>query len=604
MSPGTDGSAPPPLVASRVSKTFRHGPRQVSALVDVSFTVTPGCVNGLLGPDGAGKTTLIRIAAGLLRPDSGGVSVLGMATDNNARAVQAAIGYMPQRFGLYEDLSVQENLDLYADLQGVSRKERLERYPELMRMTNLAPFTTRLAGRLSGGMKQKLGLACSLIKIPRLLLLDEPTVGVDPLSRRELWSIVDALVRMRGLTVLLSTAYLDEAERCDRVFILQEGALLGEGPPQEFKDTARGRTWLLRPAGVPRRLQSRLFGRKGVVDATLQSGLVRFVTKDQIVHDTVLQGLETGPPEAAAPVFEDGFMLLLRKHVEEKRLIDVPTPETAANSLAVAARPTLADTGPAIMVRDLERRFGDFHAVQGLTFTVDRGEIFGLLGANGAGKSTTFRMLCGLLPPTGGRLQVAGADLRTAAARARKHVGYMAQKFSLYGQLSVRENLTFFSNAYGLAGKRRKERLRWALEEMELAADADAAAGNLPFGIKQRLALACALLHEPAILFLDEPTSGVDPLGRRLFWERINALVEKGVTVVVTTHFMEEAEYCDRMLIMESGRLLAMGAPEDIRKLGRREGRDVPPTIEEAFIHLVEQQRMAASRENAPCPRS
>lgn len=571
----------PALQARDLQKRFMRGKRVVQALRGVSLELTPGSVNGLLGPDGAGKTTLIRLAAGLLAPDAGTMTVLGLDSVRRARAIQAAIGYMPQRFGLYEDLSVQENLDLYADLQGVTRAQRKKRYPELLEMTNLASFTKRLAGRLSGGMKQKLGLACSLLKTPRLLLLDEPTVGVDPLSRRELWVIVDTLVRQSDITVLMSTAYLDEAERCDKVFILLDGEVLGQGKPEEFVQLAEGRSWLIIPTGVPRILQSKLFSKKGVVDATLQAGDVRLVTQEQTSPHTLLQGLEAREPHAVKPVFEDGFMLLLRQRAQR---------EQSADQLALTMKPNGAAFEDIIVVRELERRFGSFFAVRGLNFSVRRGEIFGLLGPNGAGKSTTFRMLCGLLPATGGTLRVAGADLRKAAAKARKRVGYMAQKFSLYGQLSVRENLSFFSQAYGLAGAHRKERVQWALEELELAHEADTNAQELPFGIKQRLALACALMHEPEILFLDEPTSGVDPLARRRFWERINSLAEQGVTVVVTTHFMEEAEYCDRMLIMMAGELLALGTPNDIRAhAAKRAG--APATIEEAFIALVEKQR-------------
>ncbi len=569
------------LIVRDLHKIFRTRTREVQALRGVSLELEPGSVNGLLGPDGAGKTTLIRLAAGVLAPESGSVTVLGMDSVKQAREIQAAIGYMPQRFGLYEDLTVQENLDLYADLQGVGRKERGKRYGQLMEMTNLAPFTRRLAGRLSGGMKQKLGLACSLLKTPQLLLLDEPTVGVDPLSRRELWSIVDTLVKQQQITVLMSTAYLDEAARCGKVFILLDGEMLGQGPPEQFVESAQGRSWLIEPHTTPRIVQSRLFSRPEVVDATLQSGNVRLVTKEAKSPESLLEGLEAGEPQPVEPEFEDGFMSLLDAR---------KTGENASAELQL--------TGPGhgngngkeevIKVAHLERRFGDFYAVRDLNFTVSRGEIFGLLGPNGAGKSTTFRMLCGLLPATGGTLEVAGKNLRRAAAKARKSVGYMAQKFSLYGQLSVRENLEFFSKVYGLTGKRRKERLQWALNELDLAGQAESTSGELPFGFKQRLSLACALMHEPEILFLDEPTSGVDPLGRRQFWQRINSLAEQGVTVVVTTHFMEEAEYCDRMLIMLAGELLALGTPDEIRSYAEA-GADA--TIEQAFIQLVEAQR-------------
>jgi ABC-2 type transport system ATP-binding protein len=565
-----------PLEIKDLHKSFARGKGRVEALRGVSLTLKPGSVNALLGPDGAGKTTLIRLATGIMAPDEGSVTVLGMDSVGRAQDIQSAIGYMPQRFGLYEDLSVQENLDLYASLQGVGLEERGERYESLMAMTNLAPFTKRLAGRLSGGMKQKLGLACSLLKTPRFLLLDEPTVGVDPLSRRELWSIVDTLVRQDDITVLVSTAYLDEAARCDQVFILQDGEMIGQGTPDSFIGEARGRTWRVTPDDTPRVVQSRLFGKPGIVDATLESGRVRVVTRDADMPETLFDEAGAREPEPNEPIFEDGFMLLLNRDTE-----------AAPPSLNVSKVRGGGD-GTAISVADLERRFGDFYAVKGLTFSVKRGEIFGLLGPNGAGKSTTFRMLCGLLPATGGTLEVGGLNLRRAAAKARKNLGYMAQKFSLYGQLSVLENLNFFSKVYGLSGSHREERVQWALNELDLAGQAETTSGELPFGFRQRLSLACALMHEPDILFLDEPTSGVDPLARRQFWARINSLAEQGVTVVVTTHFMEEAEYCDRMLIMMAGELLAQGTPDEIR---RHAGTDGDATIEKAFITLVEEHR-------------
>jgi ABC-2 type transport system ATP-binding protein len=565
-----------PLEIKDLRKSFARGKGRVEALRGVSLSLEPGSVNALLGPDGAGKTTLIRLATGIMTPDEGSVSVLGMNSVKQAQEIQSAIGYMPQRFGLYEDLSVQENLDLYAELQGVDPEERGERYESLMEMTDLAPFTDRLAGRLSGGMKQKLGLACALLKTPRFLLLDEPTVGVDPLSRRELWSIVDTLVRKEEITVLVSTAYLDEASRCDRVFVLQDGELIGKGTPDSFIDEARERTWRVRPDGVPRSVQSRIFGKPGIVDATLESGRVRVVTRETEAPESLFKEAGALEPESVDPVFEDGFMLLLNRDSE-----------AGAPALKVD-KVRGGDDGEAINVADLERRFGDFYAVKGLTFSVQRGEIFGLLGPNGAGKSTTFRMLCGLLPATGGTLEVGGLNLRKAAAKARKNLGYMAQKFSLYGQLSVLENLNFFSKVYGLSGSHREERVQWALNELDLADQAETTSGELPFGFRQRLSLACALMHEPDILFLDEPTSGVDPLARRQFWARINSLAEQGVTVVVTTHFMEEAEYCDRMLIMMAGELLAQGTPDEIREFA---GTGDDATIEKAFIALVEERR-------------
>ena len=563
-----------------VSKHFATGERRVEALRQVSLRVRHGVVSGLIGPDGAGKTTLMRLAAGLLAADAGRITVLGIDVGQEPLAVQAAIGYMPQRFGLYEDLSVQENLDLYADLQGVLPETRPSRYRELMHMTGLAPFTARLAGRLSGGMKQKLGLACTLVRSPRLLLLDEPTVGVDPVSRRELWAIVYRLVQEEGMSVLLSTAYLDEAERCGDVLILHEGRLLGSGAPREFSDGMRGRTYAVAVPGANKRdVQSHLSGQPGVTDAVIVGDRVRLVMETDAAPDAaaLLPGVEGASIEPVPPRFEDRFIAMLhREHAPDVRVASDlgHRPEGAGENV--------------IEVRDLKRRFGDFYAVNGISFDVRRGEVFGLLGANGAGKSTTFRMLCGLLPPSGGSLSVAGVDLRRAAATARARIGYMSQKFSLYGNLSVRQNLRFFSGAYNLPRQQRAERIGWALEQFELMSAADANSADLSLGYKQRLALACALMHQPEILFLDEPTSGVDPLARREFWHRINALARQGVTVLVTTHFMEEAEYCDRLAIMAAGEILALGAPAAIRARGRSAA-NPQPNMEDAFIRLIEE---------------
>ncbi|HEY2147510.1 MAG TPA: ATP-binding cassette domain-containing protein, partial [Pirellulales bacterium] len=540
--------------------------------------------------DGAGKTTLLRLIAGLMTIDSVEIDVLGINVAVDPQQIQSRISYMPQRFGLYEDLTVEENLNLYADLHGVTTAERAQRYPQLMEMTALAPFTTRLAGRLSGGMKQKLGLACTLVRSPELLLLDEPTVGVDPLSRRELWEIIGQLVKEQGLTVLISTSYLDEAERCDRAIVLHRGTMLAEGPPSEVSALAAGRTFVADPppGRNARWLQARLLGNSEIVDALPEAGRVRIVSaggdpvdRSQSRRNDALQGVTFEPTPSK---FEDGFMVLLRQ---------VSPEHIAAHELA--DHPTSGITSEVVVeVHDLLRRFGAFTAVDHVSFQVKRGEIFGLLGPNGAGKTTTFRMLCGLLPATGGTLTIAGTDVRTARAAARQRIGYVAQKFSLYGQLSVAENLEFFASAYALRGQRRRERIEWALSEFDLADMARVPSGQLPGGYKQRLAMAAALLHEPEILFLDEPTSGADPLARREFWQRITALAERSVTVIVTTHFMEEAEYCDEVAIMDAGRVLAQGTPAEIRHHARATpGHE--PTMEDAFIEIVEESRRRRS---------
>ena len=594
------------LAGHRLRKAFaRASGDTVAALDEVSLSVEHGTLTALVGPDGAGKTTLIRLAAGLMDFDSGALEVLGVDVKSDPQNIQSRIGYMPQRFGLYEDLTVQENLDLYADLHGVTPAERRERYPRLMDMTQLQRFTERLAGRLSGGMKQKLGLACTLVRSPELLLLDEPTVGVDPLSRRELWEIILQLVNDRGLTVLVSTSYLDEADRCGRVVLLHEGRVLAEGKPTDVSRLADGHVFIADPiAGEKARvLQARLLDAPNVTDAVPEAGRVRLVLKG---GELLSLGSSNEPMRyaktltATEPRFEDGFMMLLektRKTASENRQGGKEKVSQAdVLSRSASLPPSMSAAEPVVIVRDLVRRFGAFTAVDHVSFQVQRGEIFGLLGPNGAGKTTTFRMLCGLLPATTGVLRVAGADLRHARASARQRIGYVAQKFSLYGQLSVRENLEFFASAYGLRGGRKRERIAWAVTQFDLARFLDVASGHLPGGYKQRLAMAAALLHQPETLFLDEPTSGADPLARRDFWRRIVNLADAGVTVIVTTHFMEEAEYCDRVVILDAGRVLAHGTPAEIRARAHIEGR--APTMEEAFIAIVEEARDAARTEN------
>jgi ABC-2 type transport system ATP-binding protein len=580
-------TTPPALVGRELHKTFRRDTKDlVTALDGVSLAVEHGVLAALVGPDGAGKTTLMRLAAGLLSADSGELSVLGTDVALAPQQVQSRIGYMPQRFGLYEDLTVRENLDLYADLHALPREQRPARYAQLMDMTALGPFVARLAGRLSGGMKQKLGLACTLVSSPDLLLLDEPTVGVDPLSRRELWTIIDQLVQEQHRTVLLSTAYLDEAERCGHVVVLHEGKVLAQGVPSEVRGLAAGRTFAATPppGQTARGLQARLLDDVHVIDAVPEGGRVRIVlAADQ----------NGGAPAqlAAQPLparFEDGFMILLRRGAAH----------APAGAEVFGEPPRPVQDGVAVAVHDLVRKFGSFVAVDHVSFQVRRGEIFGLLGPNGAGKTTTFRMLCGLLPATAGTLRVAGTDVRHARASARQRIGYVAQKFSLYEQLTVLENLDFFAKAYGLRGGRKDGRIEWALRQFELEPLARVASGQISAGFKRRLAMAAALLHEPETLFLDEPTSGADPLARREFWRRITALAEQGVTVIVTTHFMEEAEYCDRVAILDAGRVLAQGTPAEVRRLGQPEpGRE--PTMEDAFVAIVQEsrQRQSSSKE-------
>ena len=559
--------------ASAVSKRFAAG--GTAALDAVSVEIVAGRMTGLVGPDGAGKTTLIRLLTGLLVPDRGTVEVLGAPA---VRANRETLGYMPQRFGLYEDLSVIENLSLYADLRGLPAEERDASFTRLLQFTDLERFRTRLAGNLSGGMKQKLGLACALVKTPKLLLLDEPGVGVDPISRRELWKMVTQLTG-QGIGVLWSTAYLDEAEKCDTVFLLNEGRLLHAGPPRDLTNKMRGRVFrMFTEAGQRRRLLERALNRDDVTDGTIQGAALRLVMKPQA---TPPEPESLGAPgtrlEPVAPRFEDAF-------------VDILGGGPRGTSALARGYRTIPDSGDAAIVADgLTKHFGAFTAASKISFSIPRGQIFGLLGPNGAGKSTTFKMLCGLLTPSSGNGRVAGHDLRGARADARQSLGYMAQKFSLYGDLSVQQNLHFFAGVYGLRGGALRDAIERVVEVFRLKDYLGLNSGTLPLGFKQRLALACAVMHQPPVLFLDEPTSGVDPIVRREFWTHINGLVEHGVTVLVTTHFMDEAEYCDRIALIYRATQIATGTPDELkaRVTGGTDLKD--PTLEDAFIALIEE---------------
>ena len=514
------------ISSANLTKVFDpKGMPAVPAVSAVSLAVRAGALTALVGPDGAGKTTLMRLVAGLMAPTSGALSVTGLSlTDGaeNAAAVQARLSYMPQKFGLYEDLTVAENLDLYADLHGISRNRRAARFQRLLAMTGLAAFTDRLAGKLSGGMKQKLGLACTLVRSPALLLLDEPTVGVDPLSRRELWAILREMAAEEHISTFVSTAYMDEAALCDDVYVMDHGKMLFHGAPSVLAERETSFMALLEEAARAR---------------------------GETVHAPML------------PKRQEGAW--------------------AQNQPGKEGEPV------EIEVRDLVKRFGDFTAVSHTSFSVHRGEVFGLLGPNGAGKTTTFRMLCGLLPATSGTLRVAGVDLRMARTEARRSVGYVAQKFSLYKELTAYENLAFFGGVYGLGGAHLAARIEVVADEFELHDRLGEIAGDLPGGYKQRLSMAAALLHEPRILFLDEPTSGIDPLARRTFWRQIKRFAAAGTTIIITTHFMEEAEHCDRFMIQDHGEMLVLGSPAEIRRDMMMPDAD----MNEIFIAIVERAR-------------
>jgi ABC-2 type transport system ATP-binding protein len=547
------------------------------AVARLDCTIQSGYVTGLVGPDGAGKTTLMRMLAGLLKPDEGSATVLGLDPINDDSALHAVMGYMPQKFGLYEDLTVMENLNLYADLRSVTGETREKTFARLLEFTSLGPFTSRLAGKLSGGMKQKLGLACTLVGEPKVLLLDEPGVGVDPISRRELWQMVHELAG-DGMLILWSTSYLDEAEQCQDVLLMNEGELLYQGEPTALTRTMAGRSFLMHsPAENNRKLLQRALKQEMVSDGMIQGRSVRAILKKSATAEDLKRapGMPELEIEETTPRFEDAFIDLLG---------GAGTSESPLGAILHTVEGTPDET--VIEAKQLTKKFGDFAATDHVNFAVKRGEIFGLLGPNGAGKSTTFKMMCGLLVPTSGNALVLGMDLKTGSGKARQHLGYMAQKFSLYGNLTVEQNLRFFSGVYGLRGRAQNEKIRRMSEAFGLDEIARHTTDTLPLGFKQRLALACSLMHEPDILFLDEPTSGVDPLTRREFWLHINSMVEKGVTVMVTTHFMDEAEYCDRIGLVYRGKLIASGTPDDLKAQAADEQQS-DPTMEQAFITLI-----------------
>ena len=562
----------------RVKKAFPHSEK--AALEELTAQIMPGKVTGLVGPDGAGKTTLLRLMAGLMHVSSGTIKIKELDPIKNTSELRRIIGYMPQKFGLYDDLSVQENLNLHADLRDVIDHEREEEFQHLLKLTDLTGFTGRMAGKLSGGMKQKLGLACALLGQPKLLLLDEPGVGVDPISRRELWKMVRELVS-QDITVVWSTAYLEEAELCDDVLLLSEGRMLFNGPPKEMTSRLEGRCFQLRDiSGSRREVLTRVLDRDEVLDAVIQGNSVRVVLRKN-ADKPKLDDLQAGGQANWVPIpprFEDAFLDVLGEKP--------PGKSPLADHLTNLEK----DGSTVIEATHLTKRFGDFTATDDVSFKVVRGEIFGLLGPNGAGKSTIFKMMCGLLQPTSGKALVTNIDLKTSASKARQHLGYMAQKFSLYGNLTVQQNLMFFSGAYGLDGAGQQQEVNEMLHIFHLEPYQKASADSLPLGFKQRLALACAMMHRPDILFLDEPTSGVDPVTRREFWTHINSVVEKGVTVMVTTHFMDEAEYCDRIGLVFRGKIIAANTPDDLKKMVRTE-KNPEPSMEDAFIELVTKDR-------------
>ena len=546
----------PAIVADKLTKTFGD----LIAVDELQLEVFPGEIFGLVGPDGAGKSTSLRVLATIMDPDSGSATMAGFDTISQSGAVKDHLAYMSQKFGLYPDLSVAENINFYADLYGMSRKGRQKRIGELLDFSNMRPFLNRRAGNLSGGMKQKLQLVCALIHTPKILLLDEPTNGVDPVSRRDFWRILGKL-REENVAVLVTTAYLDEAERCDRVGLIDQGQLLAVGTPTEIKRLMDGSILAIR-SDHSRDIVGLLLRQPFSRSVNLFGDTIHLVCDDtyeterQVTRLLAEHNLDLQQIRQVEPSLEDVFVSLLGGKSKEI---------TAELSHTTFTPVQGKEDSPAVEVELLTRKFGTFTAVDGVTFRVKKGEIFGFLGPNGAGKSTTIRMLCGLLEPSSGSGRVGGYDIETQAEQIKVNIGYMSQKFSLYDDLTVEENIDFYGGIYGLRGRRLEERKMWALEMADLTEHRKSLTRILSGGWKQRLALACAILHEPSIIFLDEPTSGVDPISRRRFWDLIYSMAEQGITVFVTTHYMEEAEYCDRIALIYNGKMIATGSPMELK---------------------------------------
>ena len=547
--------------ATGVRRTFGA----LKAVDGISLSVAQGEIVGLVGPDGAGKTTTLRMLAGLLDPSDGDIEVAGCRLPEESGAVKTHLAYMSQRFGLYPDLTVNENINFYADLYGVTRREREDRLDELLDFSYMRPFRKRLAGNLSGGMKQKLQLICALIHTPEVLLLDEPTNGVDPVSRRDFWRILYRMLAS-GVAILVSTAYLDEAERCNRIALMDQGRLLAQGKPEDVRHSMPQRLVALHSANsreAARILQEKLAGATSV---DLFGDSVHIICRDpDAIMGATRRILETAhiPIKDLKPVdpsLEDVFVAMVKPDEKTSSAAGPGSPPSPGEDA------TGATGDVAVRIDGLTRTFGDFVAVDRLDLAVSTGEIFGFLGPNGAGKSTTIRMLCGLLSPSAGSGHVAGLDIATQAEIIKQKIGYMSQKFSLYEDLTVSENIAFYGGIYGLAGERLAERRAWAVRMAGLEGRENQPTRLLAGGWKQRLSLACAILHRPPIIFLDEPTSGVDPLSRRRFWDLIYDMAGRGRTVFVTTHYMEEAEYCDRVALIYRGRMIALGSPRQLKE--------------------------------------
>ena len=571
-----------PIVAKGLGRQF--GDNVVIEPLDVS--VDRGQRVGIVGADGAGKTTLLQMLAGILDPTVGECRVLGFDTRREAKQVAARIGYMSQGFTLYDRLSVKENLSFAARIRDVPDELYRERSERLLSMSGLGRFTDRPAAKLSGGMRKKLSLCTNLVHEPELLILDEPGLGVDPLSRRHLWTMLDRF-RSQGLTMVVATSYMDEAERCDRILLLEQGRVLADGSLEELLRPAAGRVFTVNAGDTGRGLRE-LSGILAQIDSVHSvqwlPDHLRLVMNADIAENQLAELLPEGTHLAAAePRLEDLFVLRTDRRAGEQQFPELARQDRGKEEGLVA-------TG-------LSVRFGHFKAVDRVSFEAPSGELLALLGPNGAGKTTLIRALCGLVAIDEGNARVAGVSSGGGSTALRRQIGYMSQRFSLYLELTPWENLRFFANAYGLAGGAARAAIDWAREVTGLTDIPDKLTGDLSSALRQRLALACSLLHRPRVLFLDEPTSGVDPVARYLFWRVIRELAASGMTVLVTTHYLEEAAYCDRLALMLDGRLLAHGSRSS---LNHSLGLEADATVEMLFTAAIEQAGTANSRALGP----
>ncbi|MGH9631942.1 MAG: ATP-binding cassette domain-containing protein, partial [Bryobacteraceae bacterium] len=512
----------------------RYG--SIEAVRGIDLDIEEGEIFGFIGPDGAGKTSTFQILGGVMQASAGTAEVFGVM----AREARAFAGYLTQTFSLYPDLSVAENLRYIGDLRRVPPDQIEARGGRYLSMFDMDRFTDRLAGRLSGGMKQKLALACALIAEPRVLLLDEPTTGVDPVSRREFWDTL-AHLAADGLTIVVATPYLDEAERCRRVALIHQGRIHRQGPPVELRESLGLERLEVRASDLGQAEKELLAVRHAhgpIVDVQRFGDRLDVMAPDSQRGEAAVReqlktaGLEIVELRTSSPTLENTFVATLRALGQEEHTPDFPSRRRCGKSNGDAA----------IVARNLTKRFGSFQAVHNVSLEVRSGEIYGLLGANGAGKTTTIKMLCGLLAPTSGEMALAGQRGSLRSSSVRQRIGYMSQKFSLYEELTIEENLDFFAGVYGVPPEEREEKKSWVLEFAGLKGRGGQITGSLPGGWKQRVAFGAAIMHEPEVLFLDEPTSGVDPLARRAFWRMINQLADCGTAILVTTHYLEEAE--------------------------------------------------------------